>query len=243
MSGIAKTDQSYYSVSSASEMLKDLLDEKMVAIVKVTKTISTTPYTDNVPGTTSKSESFVACIVQGKTDAQIASMNAEKFLSSSNILTDGVQKIDSTGFNGSVNVSSLLCDAAYQYYNYIFMKKTPLPDSNSQRILSLKTDIPKPEGSDIDPLAVTIKEIMDSSGNIKMSVYNDSSNQVFKQELQFVLKPSSVKSGNSPAPSESILNFNQWDDTDDPEVKHSSYTLRKEETKIEFLPLTWKLSY
>lgn len=226
MSGIAEMDQRYYSVSSASELLKDLLNEKMVAIVTVTTTTRTTQVIEDIRQDPIISEDWVVYIVPNKTTAELAAMSADEFRTASGNSTSGVQKIDAKGFSGSVSITSLLNDAAYQYYR--IRKSTP--PSASSRDLSLVTNIPKPAGVDADPLAVTIKEIMDTSGNISLTLLNTNGNP-YTRELQFTLMPSVTKPGKETPP---IIS-----PTDPPDP--SNYTSTEVETKIQFLPLKWKL--
>ena len=229
MSGIAEMDQRYYSVSSASELLKDLLNEKMVAIVTVTTTTTKTPIVDDIQQTPYIDVDWVVYIVPNKTNPELAAMSADEFRSACVNPTSGVQKIDAKGFTGPVYITSLLNDAAYQYYRI----KKSTPPSVSSRDLSLLTDIPKPAGVDVDPLAVTIEEIMDTSGNISLTLFNTNGNP-YSRELQFTLMPSVKKPGKETPP---IISPSDPSLLPDP----SNYTQVEKETRIQFLPLKWKL--
>ncbi len=52
ISKLAESDQRYYAVTSAAELLRDVMKDKSVSIVKVTKSYSTATYTDGIPGET-----------------------------------------------------------------------------------------------------------------------------------------------------------------------------------------------
>ena len=229
MSGIAKTDQSYYSVSSACELLKDLLNDNNVAIVTVTTTTYETPIIEGVQGEQEeKSKSVAVYVVSNKTIAELTAMKADEFRSESGIPSSGVQKIDGTGFSGPVSINSFLSDAAYQYYR---ITKNPLLASK-KRSLSLKTNILQPAGVDEDPLAVTIDEEIDKSGNIVFTLYNTGGTP-YRQELHFTRKPSVNQKGYPEPPNV------QPENPPDP----LNYTETKIAMDINILPLMWKLSY
>ena len=59
MSQMAESDQRYFCVTSAAELLKDILDGKIVSIVTVETKTGTTVYSDGSSGTTTDGASTV----------------------------------------------------------------------------------------------------------------------------------------------------------------------------------------
>ena len=170
MSGIAENDQRYYAVTSASELLKDMIGGKTVSIVKVTKSYSTVTYVNDVPGMPDQNKDDneeTQYLIAGKSGDEI--IPADDFIDG-NKIPNGPEK------TGVVN------DAAYKCFN----KQTA-----EDRKLSMSSWL---KNGDKDPLKVTITESIGSDGTIKLTVCNGSTDKEFKQELVFDLK---VETGGS----------------------------------------------
>ncbi len=151
MSRIAETDQRYYAVTSAAELLKDTINGKTVSIVTVTETPYTTTYTSGVAGEPVKGTPVVIKIY----------IVADK---KANEITKDVDLVDSNLLSNISN-DSLLKDAAKRIAE---SSTTPLSDQQ----LSLTSDFYTTIGLDYDALAVTITEKIDENDNISFDIYN-----------------------------------------------------------------------
>lgn len=233
MAGIAEADQRYYSVTSASELLKELMNGKTVSVVKVTTSWSTTTYTDGVAGTPeqnkdgtgSKNPDVKEYIVTDKNAAQILSA-VDTFLVDSN-------QISGNGAMGtSLPITSILNDAAYKYYN----NKTTIPTTSDgdPRKLTLTSNMNKIKvnGTEVDPLAVTIEETLDNTGRITLTVYNTNGDR-FRQELVFganVIQDGDIKSVEGSPENHKLTGDGR-----------NSYTVTTTKTVTEITTLTWTL--
>lgn len=112
MSQMAETDQRYYAVTSASELLKDMLHEQKVSIVILDE-----------DGDGTKEE----YIVEGKSGAEAAS--------------GGLSRRLIVGDNASPVTDSILTDAAYQYYNRNYKNPDSNQYNHSFTISSATEDI------------------------------------------------------------------------------------------------------
>ena len=156
MSKTAEFDQRYYSVTSAAELMKELLDGKTVSIVKVTESTQTTPYTDGIAGEAGsvKEDTPKIYLVADKTAAGITDAD----------LTERSQ-IDGDGTNAtyaaSLCTASILNDAAWYY----LQKK----DEAKEKELKLSSSLASGES---DPLAAVMEESVDAAGNIVLTISN-----------------------------------------------------------------------
>ena len=149
MSGIAKTDQRYYAITSAAKLLKNLIDGKTVSVVEVTETTYTTTYNDGVAGDPAEGESVTKIyIVPDKTSSQITAADYVD----SNLIDHAYFKID-----------SIPEDAAKRIHNN---------ETLNERELTITSSFYSDEGLDYDALSATVLEDLDANGNIKLTVYN-----------------------------------------------------------------------
>jgi hypothetical protein len=213
MSGIAENDQRYYAVTSASELLKDMIGGKTVSIVKVTKSYSTVTYVNDVPGMPDQNKDDneeTQYLIAGKSGDEI--IPADDFIDG-NKIPNGPEK------TGVVN------DAAYKCFN----KQTA-----EDRKLSMSSWL---KNGDKDPLKVTITESIGSDGTIKLTVCNDNTDKEFKQELVFDLKVEtggSVKNEMMPAKnyteSENNISYTVTTVTTETEIRSYTWSLASVKT-------------
>ena len=162
---MAETDQRYYSVTSAAELLKDIVGGKEVRIV-VRKT-----------------------------------KNGSGEVSSEASLSEGgaTKTIGEEAAGDSFDSIEML--AASQYYRGMIKNGT----SDEKASFDLASDVPKASGGK-DPLAVSIKESLDSQGNILMEVQSPGANP-YTLQLKF------------------IAEVEEFDETDEAGIGEIEYTL------------------
>ena len=143
MSKIAETDQRYYAVTSAAEVLTDLIDGKTVSIVEVTTTTIKTTYTDGVAGTPTPVEGTTpetkTYIVANKKASQISEADYKDFVDDSIPVDAAKNASEMTAVNKKLKLTSAFSSAA---------------------------------GLDYDALAVTINEAVDADGNVTLTLFN-----------------------------------------------------------------------
>ena len=163
MSKIAETDQRYYAVTSAAELLKNLFKEPhdTVSVVEVIETPYTITYTDGVadPPVTGTPVTKVY-IVADKKAAEISKSDYKN--DDDTDKTDVLLKVDGV-VNASFKNDTLQKDAAKNVYD-----DTPLND----RGLTIESTFFSDADLDYDALSVTIKEKLDTNGNLQFTLYN-----------------------------------------------------------------------
>ena len=148
MSRIAGTDQKYYAVTSAAELLKDLIDGKSVSIVKVTETTYRTNYSNAggmIGAPTTIASDTKTYLVADKKAAEI---------------TGG--ELDASKLAESAPIDTIPMDAA---------KNMNSENVLNGRELTLGSDFSS-AGLDYDVLAVTILEDLDKDGSLTLTLYN-----------------------------------------------------------------------
>ena len=164
MSKIAETDQRYYAVTSAAELLKNLFKEPhdTVSVVEVIETPYTITYRDGVADlpVTGTPVTTKVYVVADKKAAEISESDYKN--------DDDTDKMDVLlKVNGVVNASfkndTLQKDAAKNVYDM-----TPLND----RGLTIESTFFSDADLDYDALSVTIKEKLDTNGNLQFTLYN-----------------------------------------------------------------------
>ena len=236
MAGIAESDQRYYSVSSASELLKELLDGKTVSIVTVTTSSETTTYTDGSPGDPVSDKETKVYLVPNK--------NAEEILAAIGKTNDFIIPTNQISGNGALGTAlptaSILNDAAYKYYGKITI---PVAEGGKPRTLTINSDMEKIDvnGTKLDPLAVTVEEKLEKNGKITLTVYNTNGDR-FKQTLEFSAKPPVPVEVTNTVPGEP-MNHKSWEtlSPDGNTITQSSYTITTTTSVTEITSLNWKL--
>ena len=145
MSQMAESDQRYFCVTSAAELLKDILDGKTVSIVTVETKTGTTVYSDGSPGTTTYGTSTVNKYLIEKKAGDINETN--DFVSANEI-------------NAKV-ISSIELDAAKRIGN--IAAPPGLPISNREFALSSSAN---------SVLDCKIFEDISTGGDITLTVQN-----------------------------------------------------------------------
>lgn len=237
MAGIAEMDQRYYSVTSASQLMKAVLVEKPF-IVKITTSSSDTVYTDSGSSTIDNDdETFITYLIPNVDSsielAELENMTAEDIAGISDVII-----IDKTENDfAKPTFKSIQSYAAYKYYRNESIPKTATDPFK----LMLKSSVREPEGSDSDPLAITIEERLDldKGGSIVLILYNTNYGDPFKQQLVF--GADFVKSTPPPEnePSE-MKGYSEWTDPSSGD-KHYSYTITTTKTEMEIDSFAWNL--
>ena len=189
MSSLAETDQRYYAVTSAAELLKDLFDEETVQIEKIT--------------TGKREETYK----NGSVSSSTTYGNDYSLKLNSEVVNDS-----------SPSFSSIVTDAAYKYFNSV-----EGGDFSPQSPYSLKIE-PDIDGN-TDSLAVDIKEVIDSNGNITLTVGDQ-----FKIELVFSASVTGPMTNEAAGTSTTEI------------ISDNKYTIETEMTKTETTTLTWTLT-
>lgn len=173
MAQAAEMDQRYYAVTSAGELMKDLIHQKRVTIVKVTTSSATTPYTQSGTGyvagapVPSGSDSSRTYLISDKEVSEITSADCTNATKVENVTPTNIPQY-----------------AAKKLYN----NPTDSPVDSRSFSLSSTTAMLSALGTERDPLAVTIKEELDSDGTITLLVHNTVQNPgdgTFTQKMVF----------------------------------------------------------
>ena len=193
MSNLAETDQRYYAVTSAAELLKDLFNKKTVKIEKIT--------------TGKREETYK----NGSVSSSTTYGNDYSLKLNSEVVNDS-----------SPSFSSIVTDAAYKYFKG---KESENESGNfsPQSPYSLKIE-PDIDGN-TDSLAVDIKEVIDSNGNITLTVGDQ-----FKIELVFSASVTGPMTNEAAGTSTTEI------------ISDNKYTIETEMTKTETTTLTWTLT-
>lgn len=211
MSRIAETDQRYYAVSSAAELLKDLVDQKTVSVVELEQTRYNTVYTNGVAGKAVKGETttntyLVKDLAAGEIDEHSLSQSLEL---------------------SSITIDSFVLDAAKSYF---------LAAPVNNRPFALSSDFFTQSGLDYDALAVSVFESVDEAGNLSFTLYNryraegeeSDAGSRFTLKLHFTADESSSSGTKTETVSTTPIN-------------DSSYSVETLASKIKVTTLTWRL--
>ena len=176
ISRIAETDQKFFAVSSASEFLKDMIEEApTVYVVEVGKSTLEYDYGSNPPDPeTMEMDSFTEKAVYiipsrdkvGNTVYKYDPIKITNAFNTENLLSAG-NSLNRYNVNNSVDfkLDSIQKDAAKT--NVIDKSSIPTP-----KVLKLSSTFYADAGLDFDAMAVDIREIMDASGNLTFTLYN-----------------------------------------------------------------------
>ncbi len=216
MSRIAESDQRYYAVTSAAELLIDALKKHpTVSVVKVVETTYITTYKEKEEPSTDPSPTKVTSVyvIADKKAAEISDSD----LTSTN-------KIDDPSFS----IDTIQKDAAKKVYDGTGLLN---------RGLSLKSNFYNGAGLGFDALAVAVSENLDTEGNIKLTLYNKYNQKgeasVAGSQYTLVLSFGADKNVTTNTKTEHV----SYEPIDDSSYKE---TTRKTETII--TTLTWTLN-
>ena len=214
MSQIAEADQRYYAVTSAAELLKELIDGKTVSIAEVEETTYTTSYTYGVAGAPTEVDSYSKTYIVP--DKKVGEID---------------EAIDYVGMN--------LVDPGYK--SDTIQKDAALNINSGQEVknrkLAVTSNIYSQAGLDFDALAVTIEENLDAEGNITLTIYNkyrkkDAESKA-GERYTLVLLFGADKSETSNSRTENISSTAENDNT---------YIVKTKTTEIKFTTVTWNLT-
>lgn len=216
MSRIAETDQRYYSVTSAAELLKDLINGKTVSIVKVETRVKNTKYTSS--GSREDADYGDPTTVTYLVDSPMSEIDDSKLIlanSIENITLDSIQK-----------------DAAYRI--------SRSAASGSEQILTDRELTLTPSfsvsGLAEGVLQVTIKETLYKNGKMTFTLYN-----AFKDDKKTASAPGDqyrlfVTFG---ADESTVVSEKEADAAPSP-VSGGGYTVQTTKTTMTTTTLTWR---
>lgn len=179
MSGLAENDQRYYAVTSAAEMIRDMLDDETISILKVGGTdkayhLPMNQITDSVV------KSPAGTPISTDTDTDTGT-EGEAAGGSESGASDAAADDDSEIPSGddTVETNSLTIDTAR-----LIRAGTTYTTQNPRKLYLTSTLGTDSTDSSTDPLAVTIDESIDADGNLNMVIYNTNGDP-FKMMLTF----------------------------------------------------------
>lgn len=196
IAGMVEADQRYYAVTSASELLKELINGKTVTVAKVTTASTTNSYTDGSPSApvSNDDEESVIYVVNGSADG----MSADKLATASSLTSTSPIRV--TKMEDTTKLSTILENAGYRYYEA--NKANPaasFPLTSTFKLSSMTEEN--------DPLAVSIKESILQDGSITLTVSKD----FFQQQLVFscTVSDSSASTTSDEVTQTTVTNTNQ----------------------------------
>lgn len=172
IAGMVEADQRYYAVTSASELLKELISEKTVTVAEVTTASTTNSYTDGSPSASvsNNDEESVIYVVNGSADG----MSAEE-------LDDLSNATKNPGLSNKL--STIVEDAGYRYYEAKANPAALFPLTSTFTLSS----------TDAASVAVSITELIQADGSLVLTLSKDS----FQQQLVFSCTVSDTSSSGS----------------------------------------------
>ena len=215
---LSQSEQNYYAVTSAAELLKQLIDKKTVSLVTVVTTTYDTPYTDGSPG----AESTVSTATNYYL---IPEERPGDIIINHSFVAGGS---DDAFLVSATTNDSIPVDAAINIYNSNFF---------TTRGLEFDSSFYAAEGFDYDAIAVTINEKLDSDGKITLTLYNKYKNSTtlndatsgFTMLLEF-------------GADEIQTSSTRTEDISTTTTGASSFTVRSEKTEITIRNFTWHLT-
>lgn len=217
MSRLAETDQRYYAVTSAAELLRDVMKEKTVSIVKVTKSYSTVTYRDGVPEETVQNQNGAAAAEPTTEEYIIA--NFEKTRASEIVEADlpADCKVKTGNDLTKLRIENT---AGYSYLKNQVQNKTLILKPASKR-----------EGMDEDALEVTVAARFAGDGSIRFS---------FAETGSLVVELSANAEVNSDTRyEEESVAYAEEPDEEDESVIHTVETVVTVTTAIELTAISW----
>ena len=246
MSGIAEMDERYYSVTSASELMKKLLDGKTVTVVKKTTEADVTQHTvTNYDGNTvtekgePSQDGDPVEELYLVNDVDAADIDMERDLTS-------LTKVEGNATaTGSLQMDSIQNEAAFRYA--VGSGGGVVAPTILGRELLLTSTV-KATATDLDPLAVTIVEDLDVKGNITLTITSTNGKEAapgekldkFTQQLLF---GADVKRSESTSQEDGVpQGYSQTKTTENGKEKTViRYKVRTETSELKMVSLTWKL--
>ena len=214
MAKMAETDQRYYAVTSAAELLKNQFKEHpTVSIVNIKQTETTTTYTNGTASTAAGTPVVTEYIVADKTATEILESDYKE----DNKLTESAAQ------------DTIQKDAAKSFY----YNTGTLP----QRTLTLSSEFYEGAGLDYDALTVEILERMEADGKIVLTMYNkykgkdtpSTNGSRYKLELSF-------------GADQSVSKDTKTKNISTTAISDTSYKVTEETTEITTTTWTWSLN-
>ncbi len=232
MAGIAQTDQRYYAVTSACEMMRDMVggEDSAVTVVKKTTTKSTTKYVDGA--------------VNGSSVTETTNAYTVKTASSSGDYTEGEFKADPVTLKSTEAIVSTLMSAAISIYKTSANTAGDASMTDASSVWPRSITIASSEtlksalGEEltVDPLAVTILAGLDkSSGKLTLTVYNTTTEDTGDRFTQIMVFSMDKTTGG--LPQEEVSSTEPATTTDG----HISYNVKTTTTTYETTTYTWTL--
>ena len=222
IAGMAEADQRYYAVTSASELLKDLISGKTVTVATVTKSSTgENTYLDGVIQGTASSDLTndsgypIVYVVNGSADG----MSADELDSASSLTSTSPIRV--TKIEGTTKLPTILENAAYRYCSGKANSLSfPLPSSSFTLSSTTEED---------DPLSVSITESILQDGSVTLTVSKDS----FQQQLVFscTVSDSSASTTSDEVTQTTVTNTN-----------HIQTTVKTHKTEVTTKKMTWTLT-
>lgn len=225
MSRLAETDQRYYAVTSAAELLRDVMKEKTVSIVKVTKSYSTVTYRDGVPEETVQNQNGAAAAEPTTEEYIIA--NFEKTRASDIQESDLREEYMVKNWNDLESLS-MENTAGLAYLN----------TKSAEKELVFTSDY-KVGKTNEDPLQVTVRAYFAPDGGIR---FTDQELNGLSLELNANAGESSYTSYLQLDPQNHTWETPEGEGESAYTVPHYSETVTTEMTEIVLTTLTWNMT-
>ena len=221
MSNMVETDQRYYAVTSAAELMKDVFEEHpTVSVVKVVETEYTTTYTT---------------YTNGVANDPVAGTPTTKVYIVDKKAADILESDLTTELTDSYTAKTIQEDAARRVFD--------ADESNttgtllSSRGLTITSTFSTIAGMGFDALAVDILEKLDASGNIELTLYNhyDSKGAASSAGSQYkvILSLGADKNKSTNTKTETVSST---------AINENSYTETTKTTTTTITTLTWTLT-
>ena len=252
MSNLADTDQRYYSVTSAAELMKDLMKEPVTIVQSETVTQNTIKtvqiikvQADNPSGNPEDPPIEIENITESEMTQTLPKVTADYLINKdrnsileSDDLNDN-SKIRENGARttGSVMLDSIINDAAYRCSfdtdNLLKQKDGDVDRANKTRILMLSA------GDSEKMLAVEIRETVDQNGAITLTIKNVNGDP-YTLELTFVAQKSTGNKTNPIKIKEQVATEHGETEEGNP-MTIITTTTTKVSTKTKSTTYNWKL--
>ena len=231
MSGIAEGDQRYYAVTSAAELLQKLIDGKTVSVVEVKETMSTTTYSNGVPGDPVEGSSVTKTyIVADKKASEISEADYKNVNGTDK--TDCLLKTGSV-YNESFKNDTIPKDAAKNVNAGAILIGS---DSGKDRFILAPT-FSNPGSFNDDTLKITISEDLDTTGNITLTICNAYNTKGVPSEpgdRYTLILPFGVDKNISTGTKTEIISSTP--------VGENAYNVVTKETETTITTMTWRLN-
>ncbi len=232
MAGVAQRDQRYFAVTSACEMMRDMVggEDSAVTVVKKTITVSTTTYVNGAANGSSVTETTNAYTVK---TASFSDDYTDEQFKTNPITVKSTEAVVSTLMSAAINIYK---NSAYTAGDTSMADATSWP---KQITIASSETLKSAFGKNltVDPLAVTILAGLDkSSGKLTLTVYNTTKEDTGDRFTQIMVFSMDKTTGGLPQ-EESVSSTDPETTTDG----HISYNVETTTTTYETTTYTWTL--